>query len=72
MRPRGRDRRAAAQRTGADLGFFPIDDHAEALAEDVALLIETPYLDPLRLVAGLVFDVESGEIIDVTRWERDG
>src|SRR5271154_1158517 len=27
------------RRTGADLGFFPIDDHAEALREDIALLV---------------------------------
>ena len=54
------------QRTGADLGFFPIDDHAEALAEDVDLLIATPYLAPLRMIAGAVFDVETGEIRDVT------
>ena len=44
--------RSCSSRTGADLGFFPIDDHAEALAEDVALLIATPYLAPLRMIAG--------------------
>ena len=30
--------------TGADLGFFPIDDHAAALREDVDILARTPYL----------------------------
>jgi carbonic anhydrase len=58
------------QRTGADLGFFPIDDHAAALREDIALLSSTPYLEPLNVIAGFVYDVESGEIDDVVRWER--
>jgi carbonic anhydrase len=57
-------------RTGADLGFFPIDDHAAALKEDVELLAGTPFLAPLRVVAGLVYDVGTGEIEDVVRWER--
>ena len=58
------------QRTGADLGFFPIDDHAAALREDVELLSSTPYLERLNVIAGFVYDVESGEIDDVVRWER--
>src|SRR6201996_7451406 len=53
--------------TGADLGFLPIDDHAAALREDVATLAETPYLSRLELIAGLVYDVESGELDDVVR-----
>jgi carbonic anhydrase len=56
--------------TGADLGFFPIDDHAAALREDVELLAATPYLSPLVLIAGFIYDVESGEIEDVVHWER--
>ena len=58
------------ERTGADLGFFPIDDHSAALREDIALLAATPYLGPLKVIAGFVYDVESGEIDDVVRWER--
>ena len=58
--------------TGADLGFFPIDDHAEALREDVELLARAPYLSRLSLIAGLVYDVRSGELDDVIRWERPG
>src|SRR5258708_33501177 len=54
--------------TGADLGFFPIDDHAAALREDVDLLARTPYLSELRLLAGLIYHVESGELDDVVRW----
>jgi carbonic anhydrase len=63
---------ALRELTGADLGFFPIDDHAEALREDVELLASTPYLSRLRLIAGLVYDVRSGELDDVIRWERPG
>jgi carbonic anhydrase len=58
--------------TGADLGFFPIDDHAAALYEDVAILAETPYLSRLRVIAGFVYDVESGRLEDVVHWERPG
>jgi len=56
--------------TGADLGFFPIDDHAAALREDIELLATTPYLEPLNSIAGFIYDVESGEIDDLVRWER--
>ena len=56
--------------TGADLGFFPIDDHAAALREDIELLISKPYLEPVTTIAGFVYDVETGEIDDVVRWER--
>jgi carbonic anhydrase len=58
------------RRTGADLGFFPIDDHAAALREDIEILAAKPYLTPLQTIAGFVYDVESGEIDDVVRWER--
>ena len=57
--------------TGADLGFLPIADHAEALRHDVTLLSETPYLTPVRRVAGFVYDVATGSIEDVCRWERE-
>jgi carbonic anhydrase len=58
------------QLTGADLGFFPIDDHAAALREDIALLVATPFLSPLQVIGGLIYDVESGEVDDVAYWER--
>lgn len=58
------------RRTGADLGFFPIDDHVAALREDIELLTAKPYLEPIRLIAGMVYDVESGEISDVISWTR--
>src|SRR5947209_7346947 len=56
--------------TGADLGFFPIDDHAAALREDIDLLTTKTYLEPLKVIAGFVYDVESGKLNDVVRWER--
>ena len=59
-------------RTGADLGFFPIDDHRAALQEDVQLLAGTPFLSPMRAVTGLVYDVETGVLDDVVRWEASG
>jgi carbonic anhydrase len=58
------------QLTGADLGFFPIDDHAAALREDIALLADTAFLTPLTVIAGFVYNVESGQVEDVVRWER--
>jgi carbonic anhydrase len=57
--------------TGASLGFFPIDDHTAALKEDIAILTTTPYLAPLEVIAGFVYDVESGEVDDVVYWERN-
>ena len=58
------------RRTGADFGFFPIDDHAAALREDIEFLISKPYLEPLKIIAGFVYDVESRDIDDVVRWQR--
>jgi carbonic anhydrase len=60
------------ERTGADLGFFPIADHAVALREDIELLAKAPYLDTVKVFAGFVYDVESGEIDDVVRWDGEG
>jgi carbonic anhydrase len=58
------------RQTGADFPFFSIDDHAAALREDIELLGTKPYLGPLKVIAGFVYDVESGNIADVVRWER--
>jgi carbonic anhydrase len=58
------------RQTGADFPFFSIDDHAAALREDIELLGTKPYLGPLKVIAGFVYDVESGDIADVVRWER--
>src|SRR3954464_9756117 len=58
------------RRTGADLGFYSIDDHAAALREDIDLLTTKPYLNTLKVIGGFVYDVESGKLDDVVRWER--
>ncbi len=56
--------------TGADLDFLPIDDHAAALRQDIELLANTAFLGPLKVIAGFVYDVESGEVDDILSWER--
>lgn len=58
-------------RTGADLGFLPIDDHTAALRDDIDLVTRTPYLDRLQIVAGFVYDVETGHVEDVHRRYRE-
>lgn len=58
------------QITGADFDFFPIDDHAAALRQDVELLSASPVLAPIRRIAGFVYDVITGKVDDVVRWER--
>jgi carbonic anhydrase len=58
------------QMTGAELEFFSFDDHAAALHDDIDVLTSKPYLSPLRTVAGFVFDVETGYLHDVVRWQR--
>src|SRR5438105_1360790 len=50
------------RRTGADLGFFPIDDHAAALREDIQILTAKPYLEPITTVVGFVYNVETGRL----------
>jgi carbonic anhydrase len=56
--------------TGADLGFYAIDDHARALRQDVDLLARTPYLQKLHTIAGFVFDVDGGGIEELVRCSR--
>ncbi len=57
-------------RTGADLDFLPIADHHASLRADIERLSRTPYLSALRTIAGFVYDVDSGRVEDVVRWER--
>ena len=66
----GRTDEELRELTGADFGFFPIDDHAAALREDIAILAASEPLTPLKVIGGFVYDVESGVIDDVVRWER--
>lgn len=57
--------------TGSEIHFRSIDDHGAALREDLALIASEPYLAPIQSIGGFVFDVETGELDDVVRWERD-
>jgi carbonic anhydrase len=57
-------------RTGADFAFLSIDDHAGALRDDIEFLVNTPYLELLKVLAGFVYDLESGEVTEIARWER--
>lgn len=57
-------------RTGADLGFLPIDDHEAALREDVDHLFAQPYLSLMMAVSGLIFDVETGRVRPIVIRER--
>jgi carbonic anhydrase len=61
-----------SQLTGAPLEFFPIDDHEAAVRDDIARLTAAAFLEPIKTVAGFVYDVESGRIDDIARWERPG
>ncbi len=56
--------------TGADVRFLPIADHAAALREDIDVLSTAPSLTPITTIAGVVYDVETGELEDLVRWER--
>jgi carbonic anhydrase len=59
-------------RTGADLEFLPIGDHAAALRADIERLMDTPYLARLQTIAGFLYDVDSGRVDRVVHWERPG
>lgn len=57
-------------RTGADIDFLPIANHAVALKGDLDTLMGAPYLDGVQTFAGLVFDVTTGRVSEVVRHER--
>lgn len=56
--------------TGTDLDFLVIDDHADSIRRDIETITTAPYLSLLKEIAGLVYDIESGEIRQIERWER--
>src|SRR5262245_33817320 len=58
--------------TGADLPFFTIDDHANALRSDIELLASKSYLEGVTKIEGLLYDTSSGEIEPIIRWDRRG
>lgn len=56
--------------TGTDLEFLPIDDHARSITEDLDSLFDTPYLEGIHLLAGLVYDVVTGKVDEIARRSR--
>lgn len=61
---------ALQRRTGAPIEFFPIVDHHAALREDIDQLVATPYLELVTAIAGCLFDLATGTVDTVARWER--
>lgn len=59
-------------RTGADLDFLAIEDHRQALREDIERLAAQPFLGPVDTIGGLLYDVETGLVDDIVRWRRPG
>ena len=57
-------------RTGADVDFLPIADHAVALRADIDRLGGTPYLSSVGTIAGFLYDVDTGRVERVVQWER--
>jgi carbonic anhydrase len=55
--------------TGTQIDFLAIEDHAVSLREDIELLRSQAFLDPIRRIVGLVFDVETGAVTEELRWE---
>jgi carbonic anhydrase len=55
---------------GADVDFLSIADHEAALREDVQVLTAKSFLGPIKEVAGLLYDVDTGAVEEVVRWER--
>ncbi|HUQ40417.1 MAG TPA: carbonic anhydrase [Acidimicrobiales bacterium] len=60
---------ALKARTGADLDFLAIDDHAAALRHDVDVLHDTSFLGLVTTIAGFLYDVATGAVDDVVRVE---
>ncbi|MCA1823770.1 MAG: carbonic anhydrase [Frankia sp.] len=58
------------KRTGADLDFRAIDDHAAALRADADALAQAPFLSPVTAIAGVLYDVTTGLVSDVVSWRR--
>ena len=55
---------------GADLDFLPIADHGGALRDDIATLAAKPYLADITEIGGFVYDVETGAVTELERWNR--
>lgn len=58
--------------TGADIDFRTIADHKESLVADIEVLAQTPFLDRIHTIAGLLLDIDTGRVDELVRWNRPG
>ena len=56
------------RRTGADIDFYPIGDHIEALQDDVGQVVSSGPLHLVHETAGLLLDIETGAVQLVAKW----
>lgn len=62
---------ALQELTGATFGaFLSIDSHVKTLRADVEVLAGKKYLGHVKEMAGFLFDVDTGAVEEVVRWER--
>ena len=59
------------RRTGASLDFYPIADHTAALRDDVNKLAASEVLEPIGEVAGMLYDIQTGEVEALVSWRRE-
>ena len=57
-------------RTGADIEFLAIEDHASSLEADLDSLWSVPWLSSLELSVGLVYDLDTGRLTELARRSR--
>lgn len=58
------------RRTGAEIDFLPIEEHASSIASDLDSLWSVPWLGPLQLAVGLVYDLDTGRLTELARRSR--
>jgi carbonic anhydrase len=67
----GATNEALSARTGAEIDFLPIADHAAALDADLRALRECRWLGTIKVTAGWVYDVDTGKVAELLRWSAD-
>ena len=53
--------------TGSDLDFLPIAEHRTALRDDISVIRGAPYLGGIKVIVGLIYDVDTGLVEEVER-----
>lgn len=56
--------------TGTEIDFLAIEDHSSSLVGDLDTMLAAPYLDQIRLLAGFVYDVDTGKVDEIARRTR--